>query len=98
MLLLSVIYSEVSVNEVFRVKVNEEGRLVIPAAARKQLGITPGQELLVQIQGQELRVYTTESAIKRLQDWCAAKIPAGVSLVEELIQERRAEAARELND
>jgi AbrB family looped-hinge helix DNA binding protein len=84
-------------NEVYRAKLNDEGRLVIPCAARRQLGIAPGQELLLQVRKDGLLVYTQDLAVKRLQDWCAANIPPGVSLADELITDRRAEAAKELD-
>ncbi len=85
-------------NEVFHARLNDEYRLVIPAACRKQLGLQPGQEMLLQITDKGLLLYTQDQAVKRLQDWCTSHIPAGVSLVDDLISERRAEAARELDD
>ena len=85
-------------NEVYRAKLNDEGRLVIPAACRKRLGMSPGQELLLQISEQGLLVYTQDLAVKRLQDWVTAHVPPGVSIVDELIADRRDEAARERDD
>ncbi|HLZ09654.1 MAG TPA: hypothetical protein VKT80_13770 [Chloroflexota bacterium] len=41
---------------------------------------------------------TREEAIRRIQARVRKYIPAGVSLVDELIAERRAEAKRELED
>ena len=85
-------------NEIYHAKLNDEYRLVIPAACRKQLGLKPGQEMLLQITDKGLLLYTQDQAVKRLQDWCMSHIPADVSLVDELIAERRGEAARELDD
>ncbi len=85
-------------NEVYRAKLNDEGRLVIPAACRKQAGLMPGQEVFLQVSDQGLLVYTQDLALKRLQDWVAVHVPPGVSLVDELIADRRAAAARELDD
>lgn len=85
-------------NEVYRAKLNEEGRLVIPAACRKQLGLAAGQEVLLQVSGQGLLVYTPDQAVKRLQDWVACHVPPGSSLVNNLIAERRTEAAKEANE
>ena len=39
------------------------GRLVIPAACRKRLGVNPGQELFLQISEQGLLVYTHDLAL-----------------------------------
>jgi bifunctional DNA-binding transcriptional regulator/antitoxin component of YhaV-PrlF toxin-antitoxin module len=83
--------------EVYRAKLNDEGRLVIPCACRKQLGIVPGQELLLQVSKQGLLVYTQDLAVKRLQDWVASNVPPGTSLVDELMAERSTEAAGELD-
>jgi AbrB family looped-hinge helix DNA binding protein len=84
--------------EVYRAKLNDEYRLVIPAACRRRLGLQPGQEMLLQISDQGLLLYTHDQAVKRLQDWCSTHIPPGVSLGDELIAERRAEAAKEADE
>ena len=73
----------------------EGGRIVIPAPYRKELDIKPGDELIVQLDKGELRVYSRAEALKRLQDQVTRAVPQGVSLVEELLRERKKEAARE---
>ena len=73
----------------------EGGRIVIPAPYRKELDIKPGDELIVQLDEGELRVYSRAEALKRLQDQVTRAVPQGVSLVEELLHERKKEAARE---
>jgi O-methyltransferase involved in polyketide biosynthesis len=54
--------------------------------------------VLLKVTPDGVLLYTHDQAVKRLQDWCAANIPPGVSLVDELIAERRAEAAKEANE
>ena len=71
------------------------GRLVIPARFRKALGVTTGDKLIVELEDGELRILTQREAIKRAQGILRKYIPEGRSLVDELIQERREEAARE---
>ena len=78
-----------------RIRMTEGGRIVIPARYRKALDIKPGDELIVQLDEGELRVYSRAEALKRLQDQVTSVVPEGVSLVEELLRERRKEAARE---
>ena len=78
-----------------RTRMTEGGRIVIPARYRKALDIKPGDELIVQLDEGELRVYSRAEALKRLQDQVTSVVPEGVSLVEELLRERRKEAARE---
>lgn len=82
-------------HDVYHAKLNDEGRLVIPAALRKKLGFKPGQEMLLQIDQDGLRVYTQESSVRRLQDWVAKHVAPGRSLVDDLIAERRAEASKD---
>jgi AbrB family looped-hinge helix DNA binding protein len=79
-------------------KVDSAGRIVLPAEGRKELGLHPGSEVIVHFDDGEFRVTTREEAIRRIQARVRKYIPAGVSLVDELIAERRAEAKRELED
>jgi antitoxin PrlF len=85
-------------NEIYRARVNQEGRMFIPAACRAKLGIAGGEELLVEISERGLLLYKPEHALQRLQDWVSEHVPPGTSLVDELIAERRTEAAREAGE
>ena len=78
-----------------RVKVVEGGKLVIPAAFRREMGITPGDTVIVEMDEGELRVRSLSSAIRRVQERMRELNPEGRLLSEELIADRRAEAARE---
>ena len=77
-----------------RMRVNENGRVVIPASFRKRLGIQVGDEVVLQIQDDELRITTLKRNIERAQRLVRKHVEAGTSLVDELIAERR-EAARD---
>jgi len=76
-----------------RMRVNENGRVVIPASFRKALGIHPGDEVVLRIQDDELRITTLKRRIERARRLVRKYVKPGTSLVEELIAERR-EAAR----
>jgi AbrB family looped-hinge helix DNA binding protein len=76
-----------------RMRVNENGRVVIPASFRKRLGIRVGDEVVLQIQDDELRITTMKRNIERAQRLVRKHVKPGTSLVDELIAERR-EAAR----
>ena len=76
-----------------RVKVVEGGKLVIPAAFRREMGITPGDTVIVEMDEGELRVRSLSSAIRRVQERMRELNPEGRLLSEELIADRRAEAA-----
>ena len=71
------------------------GRIVIPATFRQALGIEDGDKLVMHLDRDELRVISVRASIKRAQDLVARYVPENVSLVDELIAERRREAARE---
>lgn len=78
-----------------RVTVNENGRIVIPAAMRKALNVKAGDELLLHVEDGELRATTRMQRIRKAQELVRRYIPEGVSLVDELIAERRDAAKRE---
>ncbi len=78
-----------------RTRLNENGRLVIPASFRKALGINPGDEVILRLEDDELRLTTLRHRIARAQRNARKYIPRGVSLADELIAERREAAKRE---
>ena len=78
-----------------KTKLGQGGRIVLPAEFRKAMGIKPGDEVILSMKEGEVRVTTRQAAIKRAQGMLRQYIPEGRSLSDELIQERRAEAARE---
>jgi AbrB family looped-hinge helix DNA binding protein len=81
-----------SVGDTSVVSVGPKGRVVIPAGIRRELGIEEGSELVALVEGEAV-VLVPRSAIRsRLRSIFA---DVGVSMREELIAERRAEAARE---
>ena len=77
-----------------KTKIGEGGRLVIPAAYRKALGIKPGDEVVLALEEGEIRVLSTRHAIARAQSLVRRYVPKGRSLSEELVRERREEANR----
>ncbi len=78
-----------------KARLDSAGRIVIPAAFRKALGVKPGEYLILRIEDGELRAWTFEYAIRKSQEIVRKYIPPGRSLVDELIAERRSEAALE---
>src|SRR5229473_833217 len=79
-----------------RTRLNENGRLVIPAAFRKALGINPGDEVVLRLEDDELRITTLKHRIARAQRLVRKYVKPGVSLADELIAERREEGRKEL--
>jgi len=79
-----------------RTRMNGQGRIVIPAECRKMAGLKPGDDLLIEAVGDgELRLRTREQAIRKAQAIVAPYLPKGRDLVQEFIDDRRAEAARD---
>lgn len=78
-----------------RTRVNENGRVVIPASFRKALGINAGDEIVLRIENDELRMMTLKRRIERAQESMRRYVRPGESLVDELIAERREAAKRE---
>jgi AbrB family looped-hinge helix DNA binding protein len=77
------------------VVVGPKGRVVIPAGIRRELQIEEGTELVALIEGEAV-VFLPRPAIKsRLRSIFA---DVGVSMRDELLAERRAEAARESSE
>ncbi|MGB6691747.1 MAG: AbrB/MazE/SpoVT family DNA-binding domain-containing protein [Terracidiphilus sp.] len=76
-------------------KLNENGRVVIPASLRTALGIEAGDELLMRIEDEELRITTLKRRIERAQEHVRKHVGPGDSLVDELIGMRREAAKRE---
>ncbi len=78
------------------VNVNGQGRLVIPAEMRRELGIEPGVSLVAYVERGRLVVEDRKHLIKRLQDEVAQHTAPGTpSMVDHLIAERRMEARAE---
>lgn len=76
------------------VQVGPQGRLVIPAALRRQLGVEPGDILVAHLEEGRLILEKPETIKQRLKARFA-KLPKGTSLATELLAERREEAQRE---
>jgi AbrB family looped-hinge helix DNA binding protein len=70
------------------------GRIVIPAAYRKALGVKPGDEVQLVLEDGEIRMVSQRQAIVRAQNLLRSYVPKGRNLSEELIKERREEASR----
>lgn len=76
-----------------------EGRVVIPASIRKELGLEPGAVLTFRVEGQRVLMTTRDAAIAELQRLFAEHPnPSGIRASDELIVERRREAAIESGD
>lgn len=82
-----------------RARLNENGRVVIPAAIRQKLGLKAGETLLFSIEGDALRIETHRARIRRIQEEFKKYIKPGEMLMsDQLIADRREEALREMGE
>lgn len=75
-----------------RVRMSAGGRIVIPQHMRQAMGVEPGHDLLLRMDGDSLRVRSLRSAVKQSQAIVRSHVPQERSLAEELLRERRREA------
>jgi AbrB family looped-hinge helix DNA binding protein len=78
-----------------RMRINENGRVVIPASYRKALGINVGDEVVLRIENDELRIMSLKRRLEQAQRRIRRYVKPGRSLADELIAERREAAKRE---
>ena len=78
-----------------KVRLGPDGRVVIPAALREALGLKDGDVLIASADRGELRLLTIPAAVRRAQAIVREFVPEDVSLVDELIEDRRREVESE---
>lgn len=78
-----------------RVTVDSFGRVGIPEHFRSALGVAPGDELLMSVDGDELRLFTRTAGLRAAQRIVSKYLRPGESLADELVDDRRREAADE---
>ncbi|WP_174273766.1 AbrB/MazE/SpoVT family DNA-binding domain-containing protein [Sphingomonas bacterium] len=81
----------------YQVRVGEDGRIVLPADLTREIGLKPGDALAIERQQGKLVMQTYDDIVRQGQDRFRALLPEGFSgsLVDQLIADRRAEAARD---
>ena len=79
--------------EVFHTRIEADGKIQLPPQVLKQLDFDAGQDLDLEIEKKSLRISLTRAErVKRAQALVRKYVPEGVSLVDELIEDRRCEA------
>ena len=85
-------------NKSVKVRIGPDGRIVVPAAFREAVGAKEGDVFFARLENGEIHLLTPKAASRRASAMLRKFIPEGVSLVDELIEERRQEAKRELEN
>jgi AbrB family looped-hinge helix DNA binding protein len=81
-----------------KARINQQGRIVIPAEIRRKMDIKPGETVLMDLEDGVLRIESHRARIRRIQQSLAHLVPPGRCLSDELIAERREEARREMEE
>ena len=76
-----------------QMKVSDGGRVVIPVEIRQLMAIKEGDTVLWELKDGVATLTTRLAQLKQAQAIVRKHVPAGVSLVDEVISERRAENA-----
>jgi AbrB family looped-hinge helix DNA binding protein len=77
------------------VKIIDGGKLIIPAAFRRKLGIDTGDTVVIELGEDGLHVRSLSSAVRRAQEIVREFLPDGTDLADELIADRKIEAEHE---
>jgi len=81
--------------ETKRARLGKSGRIVIPVELRRGLGVEAGDELILRLDAEGLHLSTPAQALARAQAFVKGLGIKGRDLAEELVAERRREAAGE---
>jgi len=76
-------------------RMSENGRVLIPASCRKELGFEPGEALTLRVDESGLHIQSRRQAIQKVRDNMKKYIKPGRSMSENLIAERRLEVKAE---
>jgi AbrB family looped-hinge helix DNA binding protein len=76
----------------YTTRLDRDGRILLSAAVRRQLGISAGSTVIVTVEESgALRITSRHRALAQAREEIRKYIPAGRDLAAELIRDRRAE-------
>ena len=82
-------------DKVYHCSIDSAGRVLLPAELRSALHLERGSRVVIEPEGMSARITPLHRVIEEVQEFfCRYKQP-GESVVDELIRERRQEAAAE---
>ncbi len=85
-------------NHVMHTKMSDGRRVAIPAEMCEAYGLEPGSPVVLEPSPSGIVLRPLDTVIREVQAFFADVAPADVLLSEELLRDRRAEAAREERD
>ena len=78
-----------------KIRVGPDRSLVVPAALIEALGLREGDILFARVEDDKIQLLTRNAVTRRVQALVREFVPEGVSLVDELIEDRRREVEAE---
>ena len=79
--------------EIFHTRIEADGKIQLPPQVLEQLDFEVGKDVELEVEKKSLRVsLSVAERVKRAQARVRKYVPEGVSLVDELIADRRREA------
>lgn len=72
-----------------RVKIDGNGRIVIPAALRKVLNIDIGEDLIISIKDDSINISSKKKALSRLREKAQKLKKPGQNMVDEFLKFRK---------
>ncbi len=78
-----------------KARLGDKGGIFVPVEYQKKLDIKPGDEVLIKLDDGEIRILPSKNIVRRAQELVRQYIPSDRKLVDELIKDRRKEAAHE---
>ncbi len=79
-------------------RINDNGRIVIPARIRRDMGLRPGDVVVMSLEEGVLRIESQLARIRRIQEEFMPFANSAVLASDELITERREESSREMEE
>lgn len=84
-----------------KARISPNGRILIPAAIREEMGFEPGESLFIDVEDGVLRIESHRRRIRRIQEEFRKHVPikpGEMPMSDQLIAERREEARREMEE
>jgi bifunctional DNA-binding transcriptional regulator/antitoxin component of YhaV-PrlF toxin-antitoxin module len=81
--------------QTYHIRIGDGRRFVLPSELCRSMDLDVGDTMVVRVERDYVVLSSVEHTIDRFQSLLAATIPAGVSLVDELIADRERMASHE---
>lgn len=76
----------------FKAKIAEDGTILIPDDYLQAMGLKAGDEVVLLLDGAEIRLFSIKHSISRAQELVKKYLPQDHSLADDLVAERRKDA------